>query len=834
MGGQILQMRYHPAKKEVEFRRFQGTQEIPIRSDSKLQKYMQNEKGTFVLQDHGRELFDDIAANFDGLPEVAMRVITTKPDFIDFQQMAEYYNAAPDRSCHITAEPGSALSDEEDYLPDMGQIYRNVSDYGQEAVQILEAMQRSFAKIPAKNADVKKSVDIFSEEVSREIDSIRTKVESLGDNNVNLCFAGVYSSGKSALINALLGYRILPEYIQSKTARMFRIKSPRKNTGEAISIQFMIGAEGARLVWSEDARTFYFEFGPSENTSVANINRRLAEIQTLPQHQQIYQLLDLINGDPDICADIQIVYPIPLDTEAVQFTILDTPGTDSDSEAHQSTLRKALMEQKSSILVFVAAPNKMEGTGNHKLLSFIKEVEENHNSTIDISRSLFVINFSDSIGPKDRDVLQSAEIRYRKADDEEDDGNGFSIRLSDKKLFFTSAKYAYVAEAAKRGIATDEDKRDLRKAKLITDPDDDSEQYFRQNRCANSEFATAQMLDQCGQALENAREAGDELEIIHICSGLYALKTEILQYGEKYAAAVRAFAIIDSVDKAIASMYHTMNSLGQKNQEELQRLIEEIDSLREAILGRIHKAINTRDIPAGKKLPHKTLTDLGLDKERCAQISGDVEGFVQKKLKSGLWGLGRPKATKERKKKIEAGISAILNEWSESFLARRADLLEDLRGSVIKEIQKAIYAEDRLSKDIKAFICDIRQPEIADSDVSAFGYSFDQSKYSDYFLWIRQDYIHKKDFLERTGKELQRILVKVTDDCSADYTKALRDILQKIDAEFTKNLENYSILLKAKQSDKAAAEQLQTHIQSAVDRLTECQEELDHVIWGGR
>ena len=45
-----LQMKYHPAKKEVEFRRFENGKEIMI-SGGKLQRYM-NKKGQFVLQDH--------------------------------------------------------------------------------------------------------------------------------------------------------------------------------------------------------------------------------------------------------------------------------------------------------------------------------------------------------------------------------------------------------------------------------------------------------------------------------------------------------------------------------------------------------------------------------------------------------------------------------------------------------------------------------------------------------------------------------------------------------------------------------------------------------------
>ena len=85
-------MKYHPAKKEVEFHRFQNDKEVPIRSDSRLITYMK-QKGKFVLQDHGNPFFDDIAKAFDGLKSVDIEVITTKLDYEDFVQMTEYYNA---------------------------------------------------------------------------------------------------------------------------------------------------------------------------------------------------------------------------------------------------------------------------------------------------------------------------------------------------------------------------------------------------------------------------------------------------------------------------------------------------------------------------------------------------------------------------------------------------------------------------------------------------------------------------------------------------------------------------------------------------------------------
>ncbi len=75
-----LRMKYHPAKKEVEFTRFSSGKPIMIGSDSVLTKYM-NQKGKFVLQDHGNDFFTAITDAFDGQLCVHIDVVTTKNDW---------------------------------------------------------------------------------------------------------------------------------------------------------------------------------------------------------------------------------------------------------------------------------------------------------------------------------------------------------------------------------------------------------------------------------------------------------------------------------------------------------------------------------------------------------------------------------------------------------------------------------------------------------------------------------------------------------------------------------------------------------------------------------
>ena len=88
---------------------------------------------------------------------------------------------------------------------------------------------------------------------------------------------------------------------------------------------------------------------------------------------------------------------------------------------------------------------------------------------------------------------------------------------------------------------------------------------YRQNRCATSEVATERMLKLCENALKTARKANDDNEIMVIASGLYALEREILEYGENMLLPSKAFAIIDSVDKALSKLSNQANSLRESN-----------------------------------------------------------------------------------------------------------------------------------------------------------------------------------------------------------------------------------------------------------------------------
>ncbi len=368
MGKDWLEMKYHPAMKEVEFKRGSGKSEQKITKDSCLYKYMSQD---FVLQDHGNQFFDDIKKAFDGLTEIEIRVSTTKLDYEDFEQMVNFYNEKSE-NFKITA---TLLAE----LPNMKKTFEQVMDFGNEVVETLDEKKGSLFHFGAKHRSqsgdlVTEKVKEAKEGIDTEIQKINRKMESLESSNVNLCFAGVYSSGKSSLINALLGYRILPESKGSKTAKMFVITSPGED-GQ-VSADFDIVNTSSRLIWNNGSNRFEFEFGPAESAVRTEIQQTMNGAAGSPRHEQLYKIIETLNSERDVSETLYIKFPIELDSPSVKFTIYDTPGTDSNSAKHKEVLNEALASQSQSILILVCKPDKMEGEGTNALLSCIKDMEK--------------------------------------------------------------------------------------------------------------------------------------------------------------------------------------------------------------------------------------------------------------------------------------------------------------------------------------------------------------------------------------------------------------------------------------------------------------------------
>jgi GTPase Era involved in 16S rRNA processing len=820
MSKKVLRMKYHPAMKKVHFHWFKDGNENPIHGDSVLKGYMDN-GGRFVLQDHGNKFLADIAKTFSGEKNAQIEVMTTKNDYEDFEQMVEFYNKdKPPVKINITL-----LAE----LPDMEKTFRAVKKHGENSLNILKVNKREFFRLKTNTySSVNESVDIFTKDVQREIESIEEKIKAMADTNVNLCFVGVYSSGKSALINAIVGFDIMPVGVSPETARMFRIQSPKPD--ERVQIIFSIRCDRVKLVWNDKKNVFEFEAEFVGNSVSCKAIKDTIESNTgEKQHKQIQEILRTLNTKDNISADIYVYFPIPLDNKMVQFTIYDTPGTDSNYGEHEIVLQNVLEKQTHSILIFVFEPKSTRGNGNLALLNYLKEAEKNNSKTsIDIGRSLFVSNFADSYNFDELKEMYKEELTCEVVDP------NFLIKLSDKKLFFTSAKYAKVANATKTGDNTSNDDYIIEdEYNKILRPQ--TGRYFLLNRCGTSELATKNQHEKSNKALEDAIKKGDKIEIFHIGSGVFSLENEIKEYGEKFAAAVRAFAIIDSVDKALSKMEKKADSLKTQNQKSINDIDEEIKGLSSVIELGISKAYNKRSISSNNSLTDEILNELDLNKTYLKKnVIDKAKKDNEKFLKGWFFGLfGKVFFDDKNKELISKCITDLLDDFTENFRDKRKKLLEHQRDDFMKDVKEIICKNKGISEEAKKYVCEINPPAVLEKiDHKIFYGIYEDNRYKGKFLLLfDKDYVNP----DKVNQEIEEILSGNVKDLAeifkTDYRNSLTNILNLVAEEFKQNLKDYSVIIKAKNEDKKAMEQLRDIIVSVADGLSKCQQELEEIIW---
>jgi len=224
------------------------------------------------------------------------------------------------------------------------------------------------------------------------------------------------------------------------------------------------------------------------------------------------------------------------------------------------------------------------------------------------------------------------------------------------------------------------------------------------------------LLKKCEDALATAISDSNDADIVSICSGLYALETEIIQYGEKYAAAVKAFAIIDSVDKALAKLTNQACSLKDSNQEEIAGIERSIEELRNTINYSIENEYQTRTTSKEKAIPEETREKLKIDRKTLnSSLIGNTETYLNDTLKGAFWGIGKVKFKESDKTKIKDGISGIISEFTNHFMTEREALLTAERDAFMEAVKKAINENGNISDAAKKFFQDIPKPDVTRS-----------------------------------------------------------------------------------------------------------------------
>lgn len=832
-----LMIMYHPVKKEIRFlAKVKGDFiDVPYSMCTNLLNYAPDH-GEFLLQNQGNQFFNDIWEQFSR-DKISLVFKGTKIDYEDFcEKVIEYNKYAGEERITV-----SRFIE----LPSVIEIFDRINGFCEETLRLFDS--------ELQNSDIRAS---FLER-RREFE---IKREMLSKNDVNLCLVGTYSSGKSTFINTLIGKRILPESINSETAKMFRIQN-----NPMPSVGFQIGRKGSlepvqvTISWDEDKKKFIFSsIGPCEATKKIlqnEINNSL--VFHLPQHEQLYNILKAINELPNAASDtngeyvegiIEVNFPIALDPN-INFTFYDTPGTDSNSNEHLLVLQKALQQQTNSILVVIYEPTKMEGTGNSTLYKIIKSSREDCETRdkvhIDLTRSLHIINQADTrclvdlanlkdkkvgISLKETDKIYNEEAEY--------------IDLATERLFFVSSKAAYIAKAIQNNVDTEDERLWLANHRNeinntpVTDPlltkaeaaDIETGMYFKLNKMANADNDTKQLLAACMEELAKCDSTQDGslwpiLHRVYVNSGMYAIEREIIKYGQKYALAVKAKGLYDSISSVVAFIrddYQAIETQARLSKEEISRNIQTMKTTMVNDIDRTFESYFITLTPDSLASSHEEVASLiQIIESRKAQASK-----IADKMK---WIAVRPEVFEEKNNIIRQELNRYLMEIDEYYKSTREAILkrqiEELRAKVVR----TITGYKGIEEDLVRRIANVSDTQVPPSSLKALRMDEYINKQKAIFIFSTND---KKSY----KNDIEAMFATTTRQMYESYIAEIIEVAKvktaELISEFKNNIEIISSNLEFLVNDEKQAVEMQQKAKAVLDLVEARDQELNQRIWG--
>ena len=450
--------------------------------------------------------------------------------------------------------PGSRLQDWIEELPailveecndnDFDITFHGTSaDYEDLAEVLTQAHQRkeleaSLQKIAAKESTDKEALidEVFEQIQQGPFEELRdpemlNAFQIARGKDFEICVVATMSAGKSTLINAMLGAKLMPSKQEACTAIITKIKDTKGSHKWKAQVY---GKDGNLLATCDNLT---------------------------------YQDMEEFNSNKDV-STILAEGDIPfVSSKEVSLVLIDTPGAYNSTDPEHESIKSEFLSKNSKSLVLYVTEGTFSSDDNNDLLERVaKSMEVGGKQSKD--RFIFVINKIDGRGKEDGDLSQTLdEVR----DHLKRHG------IENPNLFPAAALPALNIRLLESGADLDDDAIDetemkVRKFNRETNKDFHLEQYAS---------LPASVRKNIQNKLEEAKKAKDANKEALIHTGIPSIEAAIRQYVEKYAKSAKIKNIVDTFIHHIYSLDIEFKTKLQilQNQEECNQIAAKIKAI---------------------------------------------------------------------------------------------------------------------------------------------------------------------------------------------------------------------------------------------------------------
>ncbi|MCD8396907.1 MAG: dynamin family protein [Lachnospiraceae bacterium] len=590
--------------------------------------------------------------------------------------------------------------------------------------------------MPEINAIFVNLANVFYDNESEVNRNYIKKYIEVTKETIPVCVTGVYSSGKSAFINALLGAEFLPSDTAPKTARIYRI-SMLEGAGR---ITFKNHIEN--IVLSFEDHKYKIE-GELDSELFYNLCNQLDMKMDCDITEKLYISLGIINdyakkGEDFISELVAVEIPYikgKMNNSNYRFIFYDTPGSDADSHAdHFELLKKALGDQTNGLPIVVTTPTDMD-RGTKELLKELEKV----NGQLDVADAMVVVNKSDQVNPE----------KLKNSNEET-----ALFNWKNNRLFFVSSIIGLGGKKEDRDNESswvDEDYSwtfDKEKNRFTQTNSSRYTQLYKYNRLPKSrEENYALNIDSMEQ---------NEANLLYINSGLHCIEEEILEFAEKYAMYNKCLQAQNYLAEAIKETGAELRAKEEEQKIVKSNIEANIGEVKQELIKQLKREITKSETFFQKDYVNYMHTQVGhLKQSTSDKIDLEVDSEWRRRKQGG----GKEKVSnfisgmEHRFIKITKTMKDTLVTNSEEYVKKYTDDLKDRCCNIIKECQGLTQTEKETLEDIAAN-CPLVMAPVNNIEK-------DLNEISKHILVFRLDDLKQKKAKEMYEKDIEAELLTV-------------------------------------------------------------------------
>lgn len=480
---------------------------------------------------------------------------------------------------------------------------------------------------------------MFSEYPDNEVTDAISRFSETVRPTIPICVMGLYSAGKSAFINSLIGIELLPSASDPTTAKTYKIVS-----GTKYEIKFAYTDDKDKKV-KEVILSFNdkkYQINQSAELSIVEALEEIKKYETieermycalstinnfdmdynrnLPDNEKLWRVSDLIEVTLPITASV-------LPFNEFDFIIYDTPGSNSASNTdHTEVLKKAMEGQTNGLPIFVTTPDNMDGKDNTELIETIEKL----GGALDKSNLMIVVNKADE---KDCETLEKKKENFPnlKVSSLNPAGTYFVsaiIGLGSKKLIFGNTTENKKGDIVPNWI--DKTYSKIFRSNLpYYDETDDDEEFVR---LYSYNIIPLHQFDQYA-----ALSVSDE-NLAYRNSGLHAIETAIKDFALKYALYNKCRMASSYLSSALDKLEDMLTALTAEQTALSKQLKTNMTEKEKDVLNKLEIECTTRK---SKYMSEFSNELSGIVKSNVNLLNGSIISKIAKLWDATKWEKGR-------------------------------------------------------------------------------------------------------------------------------------------------------------------------------------------------